>query len=86
MDEAAKALGVCRRTLSRLLQDYRYFEPRGRRKVFYPEHISALREAFQRPQRVSSDGNRAGGAAKISEESLYERVVAGLNEQKAKAS
>jgi hypothetical protein len=84
MDEAARALGVCRRTLADLLRDYRYFEPRGARKVFYPEHISALREAFQRRSRLSSETNRRGATAKMSEERLYERVMAGVNEQKAK--
>jgi hypothetical protein len=84
MDEAARALGVCRRTLAGLLRDYRYFEARGARKVFYPEHISALREAFQRRSRASSEARRGGAAAKLSEELLCERVMAGLNEQKAK--
>jgi hypothetical protein len=84
MDEAARALGVCRRTLADLLRDYRYFEPRGARKVFYPEHISALREAFQRRSRLSREAHRGGATAKISEERLYEKVLAGLNDQKAR--
>jgi hypothetical protein len=43
MDDAAKALGISRRTLCSALKSMKHFESRGSKKVFYPEHIAALR-------------------------------------------
>ena len=43
MDDAAKALGISRRTLVDVLKRLPYFEARGSKKVFYPEHIASLR-------------------------------------------
>lgn len=41
---AAKVLGVSVRFLSDILKDHPYYETRGRgKKVFYPEHLNALR-------------------------------------------
>lgn len=40
---AAVALGISRRTLDDVLRDHREFEWRGRKRVFYPEHIEQLR-------------------------------------------
>src|SRR5262245_10746812 len=48
MDGAAAVLGVCRRTLVEIIKRYPHFEPRGTRKVFYPEHIEALREDLRK--------------------------------------
>ena len=45
MDQAAVALGVSKRALTDMLRDYPYFESRGRKKVFYSEHIQQLRAA-----------------------------------------
>lgn len=50
MDDAARALGVCRRLLSDILARHPHYETRGRtgrKKVFYPEHIDRIREALQ---------------------------------------
>ena len=46
MDQAARVLGICKRTLTDMLKDHPYYELRGRvKKVFYPEHIMQLRKA-----------------------------------------
>lgn len=41
---AAAVLGVSRRTLTDAIQAMPHYELRGRKKVFYPEHIAALRK------------------------------------------
>ena len=46
MAGAADALGICKRSLTAYVQDFPYYERRGSRKVFYQEHIDALREAI----------------------------------------
>lgn len=46
MAGAAATLGVSRRTLVDALKDYPHYERRGSKKVFYPEHIKALREGL----------------------------------------
>lgn len=46
IDGAALLLGISRRFLVDVLQSHKHYEPRGNRKVFYPEHIAALREAL----------------------------------------
>lgn len=48
MQGAAEALGISRRTLVDALKDLPHYELRGRKKVFYPEHISALRRGMHR--------------------------------------
>ena len=50
MAGAALVLGISRRTLVELLKTLPHFELRGTRKVFYPEHIEALREGIRRCQ------------------------------------
>ncbi len=50
MDDAARAIGVCRRLLSDILARHPHYETRGRtgrKKVFYPEHIDRIREALR---------------------------------------
>jgi hypothetical protein len=46
MDGAAEALGISRRTLVDAIKDLPYYELRGRKKVFYPEHIKQLRKGM----------------------------------------
>ena len=48
MKAAADALGICKRSLTAYVKDFEYYERRGSRKLFYPEHIDALREAIHR--------------------------------------
>lgn len=43
MDDAAHALGISRTTLTESLKRLPYYERRGAKKVFYPEHIERLR-------------------------------------------
>jgi hypothetical protein len=44
MEGAATLLGISRRLLVDVIKNYPHYERRGVKKVFYPEHISALRE------------------------------------------
>lgn len=59
MDEAAAMLGISRRTLTDALKTLPFYELRGRVKVFYPEHIDALRKGMHRCA-CQSDGSKAG--------------------------
>lgn len=43
-DGAAAALGISRRTLDEFLRGFPYYERRGKKRVFYPEHIELLRK------------------------------------------
>ena len=59
MDEAAHRLGISRRTLSDALKRLPYYELRGRKKVFYPEHIAQLRQGMHECA-FKSDGSTVG--------------------------
>lgn len=59
MDEAAEHLGICRRTLSDTIKRLPYYELRGRKKVFYPEHIAQLRQGMHECA-SKSDGSTDG--------------------------
>lgn len=59
MDEAAEALGISRRTLTDSLTRLPYYELRGRKKVFYSEHITALRRGMHECA-CKSDGSKVG--------------------------
>lgn len=56
---AARALGVSLRTLSDLLKSHPYYELRGRKRVFYPEHITRLRREIHECA-SKSNGSTAG--------------------------
>lgn len=45
MNGAAVAIGVCRRTSIVIIAEHPHYELRGRKKVFYPEHITLIRDA-----------------------------------------
>lgn len=47
MAGAAALLGISKRTLVDVLKVHQHYERRGVRKVFYPEHIEALREGLK---------------------------------------
>ncbi len=51
MSAAADELGICKRSLTTYLHEFPYYERRGSRKVFYQEHIDALREAIDKCSR-----------------------------------
>lgn len=59
LNQAADRLGISRRTLSAAIQSLRHYELRGRKKVFYPEHIAALRKEMHECASNSS-GGKAG--------------------------
>src|SRR5688572_7799274 len=76
MDGAAEVLGICRRTLVDVLKKHPHYEPRGSKKVFYPEHIEALREAMT--CRTSNPSGRTMASStplEPSTESAYERAL-----------
>ena len=78
MDEAAILLGISRRSLVDVIGKHKHYEPRGNRKVFYPEHIALLRKALKCP--TNSNLNAAKAAASStplepSTESAYERAL-----------
>lgn len=63
MNGAAEALGIARRTLTDALKRLPFYELRGRKKVFYPEHIARLRKELGIPDPESglvADGRRRG--------------------------
>ena len=63
MDGAARALGISRRTLIDTIKALPHYELRGRKKVFYPEHIASLRRGLgiaDSESGVVSDGKRRG--------------------------
>jgi len=84
MDGAATLLGVSRRSLQAIVRIYPHYELRGNRKVFYPEHIEALREALrERHRRIY----RHSPAARyiplpVSSEEAYRRALALVREGK----
>jgi hypothetical protein len=59
MEGAARALGISRRTLTESLKRLPYYELRGTKKVFYPEHITALRRGMHECA-CKSDGSTVG--------------------------
>ena len=56
---AAEVLGVSRRTLTDTLKRLPHYELRGRKKVFYPEHIAQLRTGMHECA-CKPDGSTAG--------------------------
>ncbi len=69
-DDAAKVLGVNKWQLYELLREHPHYETRGRKRLFYPEHIKALREATavdMRDREAAAMGRRAWKQAKASE-------------------
>lgn len=65
MNQAAEALGISRRKLTDVLRDYAWqsdeplYEMQGNRKLFYPEHIAAIRAT--RIRQTEGDWQRRGG-------------------------
>ena len=61
LEEAAEALGICKRSLTTWLGKFPYYERRGVKKLFYQEHIDALREAIDRCSRSKPTLKPASG-------------------------
>ena len=83
MDGAARVLGISRRTLTDKLADGLY-EPRGNRKVFYPEHIARLREVLSCSR--SSNEVTPGMPMEPLPESAFEKALALATKGKPKSS
>ncbi len=77
MDEAAFALNVSRRFLVDVIAEHKHYEPRGVRKVFYPEHIALLREAIlcQGSARKNEKAPASGMPLELSTESAFEKAL-----------
>jgi hypothetical protein len=85
MNGAAAALGISRRTLVDVIAQHKHYEPRGNRKVFYPEHIASLRETL-------CQGSKSSSATELPTPpgplvgSAYERALALATGSKRKSS
>lgn len=86
MDEAAIALGICRRTLVYKLKDFPYFAKRGNRKIFYPEHIAQIREAIDCPDSSYTSGAIGGIVEARYEADAYEKALALIAEKSRRNS
>src|SRR5690606_2004258 len=76
MDGAATLLGISRRFLVDVIRKHRHYEPRGNRKVFYPEHIALLRDALKCPTSSPTCVAAFGTPLEPSTESAYEKALA----------
>lgn len=63
IDQAARALGICKRTLVDFIGLHPHYEKHGNKKLFYPEHIEALRAARQPSNPISSTASKANSGA-----------------------
>lgn len=87
MDGAALLLGISRRTLVDRIRDGKHYERRGNRKVFYPEHIAALREVIDQCQGSDSSAAEAFGTPPAAlPDSAYERALALATRRKPPSS
>nr|WP_278376697.1 hypothetical protein [Brucella anthropi] len=75
MDDAAMLLGVSRRFLMDKLKSHPFYERRGSKKVFYPEHIALLREALSCQTLNSKTATASGMPLAQSPESAYEKAL-----------
>src|SRR5687768_15800816 len=77
MEGAAIILGISRRTLVDVIKRHPHFETRGARKIFYPEHIEALRKGIDRCQgSKQSDARAYSMQSAPSPGSAFERALA----------
>lgn len=92
MDGAAVLLGISRRYLVDVLRKHPYYEPRGVKKVFYPEHITRLRDALcaqnlTEAKALSSGQSMASGMSpEPLPETAYEKALALATKSKPKSS
>lgn len=87
MDRAAVVLGISRRTLVDVIKQRPHYERRGVKKVFYPEHIDALREGLNQ-WRGSKSNSEAGSTTPLGPlpETAYEKALALVQRSKPKNS
>lgn len=77
MNGAGMLLGVSRRFLVDVLRDHPHYELRGAKKVFYPEHITRLREALSSPASIKPRvGAYRTPSLPISADDVFERAMA----------
>lgn len=70
----ARALGVSRTTLRGILERHPHFELRGRKRVFYPEHVQRIRDGLEAERRAVPAGRPRAPRVK----SDFDQVVAEL--------
>lgn len=76
MEGAAILLGISRRLLVDVIKNYPHYERRGVKKVFYPEHIAALREDLKCQGSSRSIGKEFSMQSAPSAVSVYEKALA----------
>lgn len=89
MEGAARALGISKRMMFDVVKVHPHYERRGRKKVFYPEHIESLRKGLNEcasQSNGSTDGPTltAPGLMDSESENLSKLVI--LAERKKKRS
>jgi hypothetical protein len=86
MNGAAVLLGVSRRFLVDVIKVHKHFEPRGAKKLFYPEHIALIREALSCQTSNCKSGKEFGMPLEPLAESAYDKALklATANEQRSK--
>jgi hypothetical protein len=85
MDGAALLLGISRRSLVDVIAHAKHYEKRGNRKVFYPEHIGALREELACRSGRLNEGPSTTPLGP-SPESAFDKALALATERKPKNS
>ena len=82
---AAAALGISTRTLTDAVKRWPYYERRGRKQVFYPEHIDQLREAFQCQTSGSTSATEYGKSLEPSPVTAFDKALAAVTKAKQKS-
>lgn len=76
MAGCALVLGISRRTLVDVLKKHPHYERRGTKKVFYPQHVDALREALACPISSSNRAKASGTPLALLPESAFDKAWA----------
>lgn len=74
--QAAEVLGIAPRTLTDKLRKWPYFEKRGNRQVFYPEHIARLREELSCQDSRSTSEAASGTSLEPLLEAAFDKALA----------
>jgi len=72
---ACRLLGVSPRKLIEITNRYPHYERRGRKKVFYPEHIELMREALRCQNSNLKAVTEYGMPSALSPDNAYEKAL-----------
>lgn len=86
MAGCALVLGISRRTLVDVLKKHPHYERRGTKKVFYPQHVDALREALACPISSSNRAKASGTPLAPLPESAFDKAWALATKREPKNS